>query len=177
MVAIFGTRRLPHLNLPVKGLTTIIFRVKWEVGRGTVPSRGESFGLTELKLFIIIAGIKRGFFMFSPGAWLQVAADFQSAHLWLNWIIFVIGLLISGWRVYADSDVDQIRWLYMLCGILLSGAVSVAWPLAIAAIPLLFALGACLLVMMMPKLVMKWLHVRKLEKAARKKLAENVDKS
>ena len=122
---------------------------------------------------------QRGIFMFSPVTWLQVASDFQNAHIWLNWVIFVIGLLISGWVVYSDSDSDvyPIHWFYMLCYILLSGAVSVAWPLAIAVIPLLFAAGACLLVMMIPKLVMKWLYVRKMKKELNNRLHKIVDKT
>lgn len=114
--------------------------------------------------------------MFSPEAWFTVASNFQTANEWFNWTLFVIGLLVSGWFIHDFND-GRTHWGAVLGGIFLSAIVSVAWPLAIGAIPVLFGIGVIVSVVMLPKWVRVWLHVRKVEKSALKAMAQSVDKS
>lgn len=114
--------------------------------------------------------------MFSPEAWFTVASNFQSANEWFNWTLFVIGLLATGWLVH-DFNKERMHWGAVLGGIFLSAIVSIGWPLAIGAIPILLALGAIVGVVMLPVWVRIWLRVRKVEKAALKVMSESVDKS
>jgi hypothetical protein len=119
---------------------------------------------------------KRIPFMFSPEAWFTVAANFQSANAWFNWTLFVVCLLVSGWFIHDFND-GRTHWGAVTGGIFWSAIVSVGWPLAIGAIPILLGLGAVVGVVMLPRWVRVWLHVRKVEKAAMKAMAQSVDKS
>ncbi len=114
--------------------------------------------------------------MFSPEAWFTVASNFQTANEWFNWLLFIVGLLVTGWLVH-ECNSGRTHWGGVVGGIFLSVIVSVGWPLAIGAIPILLALGAVVGVVMLPKWVRVWLHVRKVEKAALKAMSESVDKS
>jgi hypothetical protein len=119
---------------------------------------------------------KRIPFMFSPETWFTVAVNFHSAHVWFNWVLFVIGLLATGWIAH-DFATDRIHVHRVIVGIISSVAVALAWPLAIAGIPILLALGVIIGVVMLPRWVRVWLHVRKVEKAAMKAMVQSVDKS
>lgn len=82
----------------------------------------------------------------------------------------------TGWLIH-DFNGDRMHWGAVILGIFLSAVVSVAWPLAIGAIPVLLGFGAVVSVVMLPKWVRQWMHVRKVEKAALKAMAQSVDKS
>lgn len=114
--------------------------------------------------------------MFSPEAWFTVASNFQTANEWFNWLLFIVGLLVTGWLVHEFNN-ERTHWGGVVAGIMLSTTVAFLWPLAIGAIPVLFGIGAVVGVVLLPKWVRVWLHVRKVEKAAMKAMAQSVDKS
>lgn len=117
--------------------------------------------------------------MFSPEAWFTIASNFQSANVWFNWTLFILGLLATGWIVHdlTDLDDEDTHWGAIFDGVTWSAVMAIAWPLAIGAIPILLGVGLIVVVVMLPKWIRVWLHVRKVKKAALKAMSESVDKS
>lgn len=114
--------------------------------------------------------------MFSPVEWFKVAMNIQEAHIWISWLLFIGGLLFTGWFVHEATG-GRMHPGGVIMGVFLSTVLAFMWPFVIGAIPILLGLAVVIGVVYLPKGVITYREIRKTERAARKALAESVDKS
>lgn len=112
--------------------------------------------------------------MFSPVVWLQSSMAVQISFPWISWTIFILGLLLTG--ALQTHWYGRIQGGHSLMGAFLSVMVSLLWPFAIGAIPVIVAGGLVTVVIYLPKWIVGGVQTYKAEKIARKALTENVDK-
>lgn len=115
--------------------------------------------------------------IFAPGDWVDVAYTFYNAYPWVNWVIFIVGLLFT---VYVLAMNDRApKFIESFVGVVMSVVIALTWPILVGGIPILLYVALIGCIVCIPMWIANGIRLYKAEKKAKRALATHalLDKS